>query len=130
MKVVKATGLVPVRDKASGDIYGVTPEKAVKAVNEGKADLVEIPDDIETETISVNVPEQASQQAETAEVVEIPDDWENLHHLKMIALAKKIMPEFVALDGEKPGETAKRIILAELDRRTAPSTPHPEGDNE
>jgi hypothetical protein len=59
MKVVKATGLVPLLlIKASlphnaGEITGVSPDKVVAAITSGEATLVDIPSDVETIDVAV-----------------------------------------------------------------------------
>jgi hypothetical protein len=128
VKAVKLTGLIPVkltRDSLpykGGDIHGFFPAVVEKllAADPPDAELVDIPDDVETVNIVISLPSEAV--AETVEELEpvvdvaIPDNWETMNVLKLIKLAKK-------LDASIDTEIAARAaISAELDRRTAPQT--------
>lgn len=69
----------------------------------------------------VPVPEPAAPSVADpgpADMIEIPDDWREQHHRKVIALAQKILP------GNQPDLTkddAIGVIEAELARRAAPA---------
>lgn len=127
MKVVKHTGLVPVlavrgdsRHKA-GVPFGVYPEQARKGVLDGTLELVEDSKLVGVETYDVPGPPTAAPKApvpvEPVSDVDIPKNWESLHHLQVIKLAKQIA-------GMAPSERldtagASEIIKRELARRDA-----------
>lgn len=122
MKVIKSTGLVPVKMLVNalpylfGNIHGFFPARASAMVQAGEAEFVEIPDDIETEVIDVAIPAEKKEPAalDPRDAVEIPDNWQDMNILKMVKLAKS----FVETVDSK--ETADAAIKAELDRRTKP----------
>ena len=121
MKVVKKTGLVPVHTSQSTKVFGVSPADAMKGLADGTLFLAVIPDGIETFDVDEGpkADTAVTLEEQPAEVVEIPNDWENLHFAKIIVLAKKILgvkdlPE----DGDKTSAViAKEIVLAELAKR-------------
>lgn len=129
MKVVKKTGLVPVKlftpfsTGFPGDIVGVSPAKAREMVKKKEAILVDIPEHIETideagptpDAVSVPVEEDTSH----LDKVVIPDNWETIHHLKRIVIAKSLSDPLEIRDGEKPLEAADRMIRQEIERRQA-----------
>lgn len=122
MKVVAATGLVPVRGlkqsakNGSNEIYGIPPHIAIAGVRAGEVALVEIPDSIETYDYP-DPEEPAAPEPKQEALIPIPEGWESEHHLKIMALAKKL----VVLPDEKriTKEEAIAIIQGELDRRKA-----------
>lgn len=65
---------------------------------------------------AVHTPIEAATDAGSA-VVEIPDEWRDLHHNKKIALAEQIAGEFEVDDGKTRTQTAEAIIEAELAKR-------------
>lgn len=126
MKVVKATGFVPVKLKraslpyTAGEIIGLVPEKARKAVADGEAEFVAIPEGVETYDVpdiptNVKAPVVIKEPA----VVEIPPDWKDIHPLKRVNLAKKLDSNFAPPDGKTPTEWADEVIEAEVARRAA-----------
>lgn len=134
MFVVKKTGLVPVvsiRGGRSG-VYGVPPAVARKGVADGTLSLfTDIPDDIET--IEVAGPAETApepKKVDDVELIDIPDDWAERHHLFRMSLAKKISGADVpkATDEQKEAGTttvdlADAIIAAEIQRRAAADSP-------
>ncbi|AMX93630.1 MULTISPECIES: hypothetical protein [Mesorhizobium] len=119
MKVVKKTGLVPVHSTKTGRIFGVTPDTARKMLREKAAELVNVPEGIETFEVADSV--EPKQPAEIKEVTAapIPDDWESMHHLQKVKLAK-------TLPGGEDVKTlaaAVEVIGAEIQRRAAAVTP-------
>lgn len=146
MRVVKKTNLVPVRvlkeqsRYRSGRIIGVAPLDAKMGVEDGEYELVPIGKDIET----YNYPDPGTpavpgervqggkQQSNTGSgggvltsgnftgsVEEIPEDWENGHHLQRIALAKRIFSDFQPPEGMAATEYADRKLRDEVKRRQA-----------
>ncbi|WPE19954.1 hypothetical protein ShzoTeo12_11340 [Shinella zoogloeoides] len=122
MKVVKATGLVPVHTATDKRVFGVYPAQAAKGIQDGTLIAVEIPDDIETFEVAL-APAPASAPAETpedAEEVKIPDDWEALHWATQVVIAKGILKaELPDLSDKKPADVARDIIRDELARRAS-----------
>ncbi|BCH33131.1 hypothetical protein MesoLjLc_50610 [Mesorhizobium sp. L-8-10] len=124
MKVVKKTGLVPVLSLQTGGIFGVPPEKARELLRAKQAELVPIPEDIETLDVP-NAP-AAPKQKQAAPVehdIAIPDNWEEMHFLQQIKLAKTLRPEYAPAEGMKPLEYAQAVIREEVQRRAAAETP-------
>lgn len=122
MKVVAATGLVPVRalkqsaKNGSSEIFGVPPHKAFAGVRAGDVELVDIPASIETYDYPDPV-EPAAPAPKQEALIPIPEGWEGEHHLKIIALAKKLVdrPDEKRLTQDE----ARAIVQAEVDRRKA-----------
>lgn len=130
MKMVKATGLVPVKAVKNvryrpGTIFGLPPSKIQAALDAGEVSLdVEIPANYET----VDVPDprnmirssRAEEQADEPKdgEIAIPDDWRELHHFKRIAIAKELHPEH---EGKWTAEMADEAIEHELKRRAKQS---------
>lgn len=124
MKVVKKTGLVPVCSNANGSVFGVDPKTAAEWVKTGQATLADIPEGIETIEVNIEVlPAPTVEEPPVA--VDIPDDWESLHHLQRVKLAKQLLGvETLTLMGEeKPSDHADRVIREELQRRAAAAQP-------
>lgn len=119
MKMVKKTGLVPVKDAGTGSVYGVKPAKAREMIAAKSATLVDIPEGIETVDLGdVSEPKSADKPAEVSGP-EIPEDWESMHHLQRVKLALAIHGDFTVHDGEKKSDAADRIIREEVQRRAA-----------
>lgn len=129
MKVIKLTGLVPVKalvrhkNVPSGKVFGVTPELARKGLAAGEVELYPVPDNVETYNVPDLIPAapvEAPAQAAASGTGDIPDDWESMQWLKQVKIAKQITGgDLVQLDGEKPADAAKRIIREEVQRRAA-----------
>lgn len=122
MKVVKKTGLVPVYTKNDADtVFGVPPQSAIEGVKAGTLFLFQIPDDVETFEIADGKPVAAvSEKPEAPAVVQIPENWESLHHATIIRLAKDILGDaFVVPDGKTAKEVAIEEIADEVERRAA-----------
>lgn len=120
MKVVKKTGLVPVHSTASKEIFGVSPADAAKGVKNGTLFLIDIPEDIETITISDGPANGVVENDEPdSDVVDIPEGWESLHWAKIVVLAKDILgvDELPEHESKKPLEVARETVQAEVDRR-------------
>lgn len=117
MQVVKKTGLVPVRSNETGDIFGVTPVRARELLAEKKVTLFEIPSEVEV--IATDEPEPEKVDATSADFdIDIPDDWEGLHYLSKIKLAKEIVGGDLAVkEGQKTVDAAEEVIAAEYERR-------------
>lgn len=136
MKVIKATGLVPVRvltlygPHRAGAIFGLTPEQTSKALETESVELYPIAEGIETVDVAVRIPAppRTDPKAVTTTAVpfvegpapiEIPADWAQKHYLQRIKLAKDIAGETWAVpDGTSAKDHADKIIAAELARRT------------
>jgi hypothetical protein len=112
MKTVKNTGLVPVLLIAAhpagiameGDIIGVTPERAKAYINTGVAELVDIPEGIETETVGeveaeVIEPVQAMTATET--------DWRKMKFFAKLKMAKEL-----GYEGTGPAEEVNAFLEA------------------
>lgn len=126
MKVLK-NGLVPVKflrgvpPYNANEIAGLPPAQARSAVKAGHAVLHEIPEGVETVDSPDPEPEKAPDVPRAVAAIEIPDDWEKMHHLQRINLAIKVNGgDFVVPDGKTRTEAADAIITAEIERRTAP----------
>jgi hypothetical protein len=124
MKVVTKTGFVPVKLKRAslpyqaGEIIGLTPDKARKAVADGDADFADIPAGVETHNVAdlgATVSKPAAKIDD--ETADIPDGWKDLHPLKRVNLAKRLNPDFAPKDGQTPTEAADEFLEAELKRR-------------
>lgn len=137
MKVIKATGLVPVRalipygNYGKGQVFGVSPEKARVGVEKGHFELVPIPHGTDTfdapdplGTAAPMKPTAAKPKAVAAVKVDIPQGWDKpqieggMHRLQKLRVAKMIKPD--ADNGR--GWTvalAEQVIKEELARRAA-----------
>lgn len=116
MKVVKSTGLVPVYTAAYAKrIFGVTPAVARDLLSKGEIFLADIPDTIETVDIAEPAPKEP-EKVILPDLIDIPEDWESLHHLKKIKLAKDLVPE---ADVKWTVDLAEAEIKRELERRSA-----------
>lgn len=126
MKVIKSTGLVPVKaltrfqNNRSGAVFGVAPDRARAGLAAKELELFPIPDDVETFNVADLIP-AAPVEATAPEVtsdVEIPDDWETMQWLKRVKIAKQIIGGDLVQQGEeKPDDAAKRVIREEVQRR-------------
>lgn len=119
LKFVKKTGLVPVFEPKNKDhIFGVTPATAIEGVSNGTLQLFPIPEGVETDELSDRIPE-SPKPPEEKKAAEIPDGWEELHHMKRIAIAQDILgvKELTPTEGMKIGEYADSVIREELYRR-------------
>ncbi|CDX26677.1 hypothetical protein MPL3356_60493 [Mesorhizobium plurifarium] len=129
MKVIKLTGLVPVKalvrhkNIPSGKVFGITPELARKGLAAKEIELYPVPDGIETYDVADFTPAAAPVEeavVEPAGDVVIPDDWETMQWLKRVKLAQQIVGgELTLLAEEKPLDAAMRVISAEVQRRAA-----------
>lgn len=136
MKVIKRTGLVPVKflhsspPYTAGEIAGLPPEKVLKAWpmridGNPVIALVDIPDEYETidgpDLPEIDeAPKAATGAAGEPEApVEIPEKWEDLHGMAQIALAKKIAGK--AKSDTVKADEAREIIKAEVDSRAKES---------
>ena len=132
MKAVKTTGLVPVKSSKDGSVFGVSPDAAAKGVEAGDFTLVAIPDGIETIVVSTGRPEVKTEAPVSAgSHPDIPNDWEDMHHLQQIKLAMKLKPGFQALDGESKSNAAIRVIrdvLAGEGEKIEPENEDDDGD--
>jgi hypothetical protein len=92
------------------DIAGLEPEQAAKMFRFKMA----FPCDRQGEPIKFSGIKK-SEQAEPASsnAVQIPSDWEDMHHLQQIRLAKEISDD----DSPLTAEEAREIIRTELQRR-------------
>ncbi len=129
MKVVKATGMVPVFEARNKDhIFGVMPEVAGEYLLAGTVFLVEIPDSIETEEVIVAGWDDRNQLKNKGEEpvfsekgdVEIPEDWETKHHMTLNKIARQIAGDaYTVPDGQKGSEYDETVIREEIARRAA-----------
>src|SRR5262245_33840490 len=125
MKVIKSTGLVPVKALVrferhrSGSVFGMTVEQVRKALPAGEVELHPISEDVETFDVpDVSIPSKKAPVDESSEtVVEIPDDWEGLQWLQRVKLAKAIGGEVTPVGDETGADAANRIIREEIQRR-------------
>jgi hypothetical protein len=120
-KLVNASGLVPMRivrpfaPYQKGDIAGFNHELAARLFvrNEG------FPVNAKGEPINIDAPAPVEPKAIAPEKVEIPINWNDLHHLQRVQLAKQI----VGKDDKISVEQADEIIVAELKRRMDDAQP-------
>lgn len=131
MKVIESTGLVPVKankrmqTRGAGEIFGVPPDVAITAVLAGDVSLYPVPEGVATFEFPSPFDETPESEGEDdttddVELVDIPEAWESLHHLKIIQLAEKISgKELAATEDKKVTEIAREVILAELEKRKA-----------
>jgi hypothetical protein len=117
VKVVKKTGLVPVVSSKGGPIFGVAPDKAREMVKAGLATFAVIPDHIETFEVADGKKAAAAPTAKEEYAVVIQEDWETLHHLQKVKLAKTLGFETV-----KTVKEAVEVISQEIQRRAAAET--------
>lgn len=135
MFIIKKTGLVPVKDVKTGDVFGVSPDVARTNVLAGNFALVmDIPEDYETEEVDgpvVNkegfyVKPEASDKRGSADagndentVVEIPEDWRSKQHLVRIKLAKDLFPDYTPTteNGKWTADLADQKIQEAVDAR-------------
>lgn len=129
MKVIKLTGLVPVKalvrhkNIPSGKVFGVKPELARAGIAAGEIELYPVPDGVETYNVADLIPAapvEAPKTAESSGAVDIPEDWETMQWLKRVKLAQQIVGGELTLEAdEKPLDAAMRVISAEVQRRAA-----------
>ncbi|NEI70963.1 hypothetical protein GR212_15370 [Rhizobium lusitanum] len=120
MRVVKKTGLVPVHTKHDTKVFGVSPTVAAKGVAEGSLFLADIPEGVETTDVAAPAPSVPLEPLEVDGVVQIPDNWEDLHYATKIALARSLLGgELPEIADKKPAEVARDIIQEEVARRAA-----------
>lgn len=118
LAAASATGLVAMRvaeaftPYSEGDIAGFQPDEAHKLF---KAKLLTLPDGVNEPTVDSDNDEDGKGADDGgATAVEIPEDWEGLHHLTRVKLAKDITGGDIANK-----EAADEAIRAELARREA-----------
>lgn len=110
-----STGLVPMEitrsftPYAKGDTAGFHPAVAMSHHQDGFAVPLK-PDGSPAKIKQAAQAKQAEQKAES--LVEIPENWQELHHLPLIAIAEKITGQKVAKKDD-----AIAVIEAELARR-------------
>lgn len=116
MKAVKHTGLVPVKSAKTGAVFGVPPSAAAAGVAKNELTLVPIPDGIETIAVGGEPPASDAKVEGTVKPghPEIPENWEDMHHLQQIKLALKLQPGFQPEGEESKSEAAKRVIREAL----------------
>ncbi|TIX28918.1 hypothetical protein [Mesorhizobium sp.] len=119
MKVVKKTGLVPVYSLQTGTIFGVVPDAARKMLTEKTAELVDAPEGIETFEVADSIEPKKPAAIKEVPAMDIPDNWESMHHLQKIKLAKTLTGD----DSVKTLAAAVEVIGAEIQRRAAAVTP-------
>ncbi len=126
MKVVKATGLVPVKGIGRGHrhprnvIFGLTPDKARAGILAKEVSLAEIDDGIETYEVDGPRAVVAVAPVVTEDLIPIPAEWSSWHHLPKIKLAKRLVPDHVPEpDGKWTEAGANAVIAAEVQRRAA-----------
>ena len=128
VKVVKATGLVPVFEpKNASHIFGVTPAVAGEGFLNKTLVLVEIPDSIKTEEVHIpeiddadkdNAKRKSGEAVIAGGEIEIPVGWEDQHWMKNDKLAKTIAGDTYLLpDGTKAVDYNDTIIREEIQRR-------------
>jgi hypothetical protein len=71
-----------------------------------------LPQEVEVPVEPMKVEPRAAEPSDV--IVDIPEDWESMHHLKLITLAKEISGGAVLSKAE-----AKEIIQEEVERRAA-----------
>jgi len=121
MKVVTKTGLVPVHTNTDPSLFGVPPQTAIDGLKAGTLFLGEIPEGIETFDVADGlVKAVAAGVINEPNVIEIPDDWETMHHAKLTKLAKDLFgDQFIVPDGKTANKVATEMVHAEVDRRAA-----------
>lgn len=132
-KRLNAHSLVPMRIKRSfapyyvGDIAGFPAKTAFAHWQNGDAELTDIsveppakepPQIVTSKSVNKDADDDSGGQ-NGDDPVEIPENWPELHHLKRLALAKRIAPDHAPEGDEKPLDAADRVIKAELQRRAA-----------
>ncbi len=141
VKVVKATGLIPVFAQTNAAyIFGVSPEVAGELVANKTHFLAEIPDHIETEDRYIPLIDDVAKEGdedgdghepETAGPVEIPTNWEDQHWMKNDKLAKTIAGDKYDLpEGTKAVDYNNTIIREEIQRRADAADAQADADQE
>lgn len=129
IKTIKATGLIPVRllraslPYREGQVVGFLPKLVARLLSADPpdAELVEIPATFDTEEIEVildnEIPPATPAVPAAPAVIEIPEKWDKGPDFKRIALAQNFDPTV------QTDDDAKKVIAAELARRSGPPTP-------
>ncbi|MBC7168319.1 hypothetical protein [Phenylobacterium sp.] len=104
------TGFAPYSE---GDIAGFPPDEAVRLFKKGAATPLDADPSDARRAAAAGDGEGAGS---ADDVPAIPDDWEGMHHLTRVKLAKEISGGDVANK-----EEADEIIRAEIARRAAPA---------
>ncbi|MCR5875163.1 hypothetical protein LRS10_13780 [Phenylobacterium sp. J426] len=116
LAAASATGLVAMRvaeaftPYSEGDVAGFQPDEAHKLF---KAKVLTLPDGVREPSVEDDEDDNGADDAEATAVV-IPEEWEGLHHLTRVKLAKEITGGEIANK-----EAADEAIRAELARREA-----------
>lgn len=142
MKVIKKTGLVPVKDVTTGEIFGVMPETARTQILAGKFALImDIPEEHETEEVdgpevdkdgfyvqpkegdrrgSAGKASKPQGDNEENEIKDIPENWRDMQHLQRIKLAKDLYPDYTPTteNGKWTADHADQKIQEMVDFRT------------
>ncbi|MHB2205056.1 hypothetical protein [Methylobacterium sp. CM6257] len=108
--LVPMSFLVPTITERVGDIRGAEPYTALRWYSEGLAEP--------TAKLNARPAQQQAQidpEVERKGAIEIPETWEDDHHLQRIALAKKI----TGSDASLTADQADKVIQDELARRAA-----------
>ena len=92
-----------------GDVAGVPPDMALKYL----AYQVAAPCDENGQPIAVKATKRKSEAAPASYAVEVPDNWQELHHLQRIRIAR----ELKGSDAKLTAEEADEVIAAEYQRR-------------
>lgn len=137
MKVIKSTGLVPVKalmrfkNHRSGSVFGIEPKLVGAAIKAGEVELVDVPDGIETIELPDPMPAPKKSEPRSEDPIEIPDGWEDQHYAKNVLLAKRILgvEELSKIEGKNSSDIANEIIEAEVARRAAAASAETEGNN-
>lgn len=93
----------------SGDIAGFPPDRATELVGAGVA----APCDESGRPVSIGYAEPAPPAPVLRPTIDIPENWEELHHLARVRMAKALQSS----DRSLSVEHADEIIRAELERR-------------
>lgn len=117
MKIVKSTGLAVVKvldasvflTKREGEVFGLPPEKARDLEAAGAVEILDPPaDDSDGPTEAEIAPGSGA--------VEIPANWQGLHHKTRVALANKLLGDQAKVEN---AEEADAVIAAEVAKRAA-----------
>ena len=92
-----------------GDVAGIPPDMALKYL----AYQVAAPCDEKGQPIAVKATKRKSEAAPASYAVEVPDNWQELHHLQRIRIAR----ELKGSDAKLTAEEADEVIAAEYQRR-------------
>jgi hypothetical protein len=127
MKVIKATGMVPLEfpgESVLMRIQGVSPKDAAAHLAAGTAKEVDIPEGVEFYEIEIKEPDLPvdAPVVDPRDSIEIPETWQDLSPPKLVKLAKQF-DESVA-----DKDAAAAVVTAELARRAALQTEQTKGD--